>query len=74
MALAVSALGAPTLTPDEITCRDFQAFQLQLRNLRFVDDRIVNELNSEIVRESDPVAKCQSIHNLILSSHEIRGR
>ena len=74
MALAVSDLGPPTVTPDEITCRDFQAFQLQLRNLRFVDDRIVNELNSEIVRESDPGAKCQSIHNLILSSHERRGR
>ena len=75
MALAFSAFESP---PDpassvEVTCRDFQAFQLQLKKLRFVDDRIVNELNSEIIRDTDPVAKCQAIHQLIISSHEIRG-
>ena len=74
MALAFSTLETrEAVTPDEVTCRDFQAFQLQLKKLRFVDDRIVNELNSEISRDANPVAKCQSIHDLIVSSHEIRG-
>lgn len=56
----------------DIQCRDFQLFQLEMKKLRFVDDRIVNELNSEISRDSDPKAKCQQIHGLILSSHHLR--
>ena len=70
---AVFAIEKPAVSADEVTCRDFQAFQLQLKKLRFVDDRIVNELNSEIIREANPVAKCQAIHDLIVSSHELRG-
>ena len=73
MALAFSTLETTALTPDEVTCRDFQAFQLQLKKLRFVDDRIVNELNSEIIREANPTAKCHAIHDLIVSSHDVRG-
>lgn len=69
---AVFAIEKPAVSADEVTCRDFQAFQLQLKKLRFVDDRIVNELNSEIIREANPVAKCQAIHDLIVSSHELR--
>jgi len=68
----VFALEQPSISADEVTCRDFQAFQLQLKKLRFVDDRIINELNSEIIRDANPVAKCQAIHDLIISSHQLR--
>jgi len=61
-----------TQADEEINCHDFQAFQLQLKKLRFVDDRIVNELNSELNRSQDPNAKCQQLHQLIISSHAIR--
>lgn len=72
MAVAFSTLETPSISSEEVTCSDFQAFQLQLKKLRFVDDRIVNELNSEIIREANPTAKCHAIHDLIVSSHHVR--
>jgi len=62
------------LPPDDhvVQCKDFQAFQLQMKQLRFVDDRIVNELNGDMMRSSDPSGQCGRLHSLISKTHVIR--